>query len=42
MVDDDGLDKLDAAATVKVLAAAIEKDGPFNLVLGGRQASDWD
>ena len=42
LVDDDGLDKLDAAATVKVLAAAIEKDGPFNLVLGGRQASDWD
>ncbi|MBT3995185.1 MAG: electron transfer flavoprotein subunit beta/FixA family protein [Chloroflexi bacterium] len=42
LVDDIGLDKLDSAATVKVLAAAIEKDGPFDLILGGRQASDWD
>ena len=25
-----------------MLAAAIEKDGPFDLILGGRQASDWD
>ncbi len=42
LVEDDDLDKLDSAATVKVLAAAIEKDGPFDLILGGRQASDWD
>ncbi len=42
LVDDEGLDRIDAAATVKVLAAAIEKDGPFDLILGGRQASDWD
>ncbi|MDP6667640.1 MAG: electron transfer flavoprotein subunit beta/FixA family protein, partial [Dehalococcoidia bacterium] len=42
LVDEPDLDKLDPAATVKVLAAAIEKDGPFDLVLGGRQASDWD
>lgn len=42
LVDEPGLDKLDSAGTVKVLAAAIRKDGPFGLVLGGRQASDWD
>jgi electron transfer flavoprotein beta subunit len=42
LVDEQGLDKIDAAATVKVLTALIEKDGPFDLVLGGRQASDWD
>jgi len=42
LVDDEGLDKIDSSATVKVLAAAIEKDGPFDLILGGRQASDWD
>jgi electron transfer flavoprotein beta subunit len=42
LVDDAGLDSIDSAATVKVLAAAIAKDGPFDLILGGRQASDWD
>ena len=42
LVDDIDLDKLDSTATVKVLAAAIEKDGPFDLILGGRLASDWD
>ncbi|MEE8046640.1 MAG: electron transfer flavoprotein subunit beta/FixA family protein [Dehalococcoidia bacterium] len=42
LVDDENLDRLDSSATVKVLAAAIEKDGPFDLILGGRQASDWD
>ncbi|TDI87443.1 MAG: electron transfer flavoprotein subunit beta/FixA family protein [Chloroflexi bacterium] len=42
LVDEPELDKLDSAATVRVLAAAIEKDGPFDLILGGRQASDWD
>ncbi len=42
LVDDPSLDGIDSTATVKVLAAAIEKDGPFDLILGGRQASDWD
>ena len=42
LVDDSGLDNIDSAATVRVLAAAIEKDGPYDLILGGRQASDWD
>ena len=42
LVDEAGLDELDSAATVKVLAAAIAKDGPYDLILGGRQASDWD
>ena len=42
LVDEPGLDRLDSAGTVTVLAAAIEKDGPFDLILGGRQASDWD
>tara|TARA_Y100001936_G_scaffold30787_1_gene28889 strand:- start:3393 stop:4205 length:813 start_codon:yes stop_codon:yes gene_type:complete len=42
LVDDHNLDKIDAAATVKILSAAINKDGPFDLIIGGRQASDWD
>jgi electron transfer flavoprotein beta subunit len=42
LVDDSRLDNIDSAATVKVLAAAIEKDGHYDLILGGRQASDWD
>lgn len=42
LVDDPALVDLDATATVKVLAAAIRKAGPFDLVLCGRQASDWD
>ncbi len=27
---------------MKVLSVMIAKDGPFDLILGGRQASDWD
>lgn len=42
LVDGPGLDRVDSTGTVKVLAAAIKKDGPFDLILGGRQASDWD
>lgn len=42
LVDDDSLSGLDAFATARVLAAAIEKQGPFDLILCGRQASDWD
>jgi electron transfer flavoprotein alpha/beta subunit len=32
----------DATATAYVLATAIKKIGAFNLILCGRQASDWD
>ena len=42
LVDDPLLSQIDSAATVKVLSAMIAKDGPFDLILGGRQASDWD
>lgn len=42
LVDDPKAQNLDAAATAKVLSAALEKSGPFDLVLCGRQASDWD
>lgn len=42
LVDDPLAQNLDSAATAKVLSAAIEKNGPFDLVLCGRQASDWD
>ncbi len=42
LVDDPAVQDLDAAATSRVLKAALEKAGPFDLVLCGRQASDWD
>lgn len=42
LVDDPSLAGLDASGTARVLAAAIEKQGPFDLILCGRQASDWD
>ena len=42
LVDDAGSAGLDASGTAKVLKAAIEKSGPFDLILCGRQASDWD
>ena len=42
LVDDPTTAGLDAPGTARVLAAAIEKHGPFDLVLCGRQASDWD
>ncbi|MEX0761430.1 MAG: electron transfer flavoprotein subunit beta/FixA family protein [Dehalococcoidia bacterium] len=42
LVDDPSLAALDAVATVKVLAAAIRHTGPFDIVMCGRQASDWD
>lgn len=42
LVDDPAAQDLDAAATAKILATAVEKNGPFDLVLCGRQASDWD
>ena len=42
LVDDAAAAELDAFATVKVLSEAIKKAGDFDLVLCGRQASDWD
>ena len=42
LVDDPLAQNLDSAATAKVLSAAIAENGPFDLVLCGRQASDWD
>ena len=42
LVDDEASESLDALNTAKVLAAAIERDGGADLVLAGRQASDWD
>ena len=42
LVQDDALEDLDSFATVKVLVAAINKIGEFDLILCGRQASDWD
>jgi len=42
LVDDPAVDELDAFATATALAEAIRKAGEFDLVLCGRQASDWD
>ncbi len=42
LVEDDSIDGLDANASAYVLSKAIEKIGPFDLILCGRQASDWD
>ncbi len=42
LVDDEATQSLDALGTAKVLAAAIARDGGADLVLAGRQASDWD
>lgn len=42
LVDEPETASLDPQATARVLASALEKTGPFDLVLCGRQASDWD
>ncbi len=42
LVDDPAAEELDGTAIARVLVAAIEKTGPFDLILCGRQASDWD
>lgn len=42
LVDDPAAENLDAAGTARVLAAVLTRHGPFDLVLCGRQASDWD
>ena len=42
LIDEEALDDLDAFATATVLTEAIKKVGDYDLVLCGRQASDWD
>lgn len=42
LLDDEALDDLDAYATATALAEAIKKVGEYDLILCGRQASDWD
>lgn len=42
LIDDGGLQNLDAFATAAALTEAIKKVGEYDLVLCGRQASDWD
>ena len=42
LVDDPAAENLGSAATARVLVRVLEKAGPFDLVLCGRQASDWD
>ena len=42
LIDDEELDDLDPYATAMVLTEAIRKVGEYDLVLCGRQASDWD
>lgn len=43
LVDDPVLyDNADPFVTVQVLAAAIRKIGPFDVIFTGRQAADWD
>jgi electron transfer flavoprotein beta subunit len=42
LVDDPSVSTLDAFVTAQVLSAAIKKAGNFDLILCGRQASDYD
>ena len=42
LLQDPAFDDLDSFATAHCLAAAIRKLGTFDLILCGRQASDWD
>ncbi|MCZ6789642.1 MAG: electron transfer flavoprotein subunit beta/FixA family protein [Chloroflexi bacterium] len=43
LVQDDALDGIsDSMITARVLALAIQKIGDFDLIIAGRQASDWD
>lgn len=37
-----GLENVDSVTTAQVLAHAIQAEGPFDLILTGRQAADWD
>lgn len=42
LLQDDAFETADSFTTATVLAAAIRKIGTFDLILCGRQASDWD
>ncbi|MFW6174494.1 MAG: electron transfer flavoprotein subunit beta/FixA family protein [Chloroflexota bacterium] len=42
LAEDPALEGLDATATVRVLSAMLRQTGPYDLILCGRQASDWD
>lgn len=42
LVQDEAVEDLDAYATAYALTEAIKKAGEFDLILCGRQASDWD
>jgi electron transfer flavoprotein beta subunit len=42
LLEDSAFEKLDSHSTAAVLSAAIKKIGPYDLVLTGRQAGDWD
>ena len=43
LIEDPSLDNMsDPTVTAKILAAAIKKLGDFDLIITGRQASDWD
>lgn len=42
LVSDPALENADAFVTAKVLAAAIQKIGGWELIITGRQAADWD
>ena len=42
LVQDEAVDGLDAFATAYALSETIKKAGEFDLILCGRQASDWD
>lgn len=37
-----GMERADSVATAHVLSQAIKQIGPFDLILTGRQAADWD
>ena len=42
LLTDDAFDNGDSYTTALALSKAIQKVGDFNLVLCGRQATDWD
>lgn len=42
LVSDPSIEDADAFVTAKVLAAAIQKIGDYQLIITGRQAADWD
>jgi electron transfer flavoprotein beta subunit len=39
---DTGLEQASSATVAQVLARVAERSGPFDLILAGRQAADWD